>query len=198
MRHQRRRCARQEPDGDVAQAQVRALRKRVAPRGVYASEDALPSLADIKQRFPKPGDVDSVNLARANDLKAEFLKQKPEPVPNVAPCCGASTSRFSVTSAYPDRYLTILKYTGTTGKREIARSLWVLELPDPEKFDWTIGRLILWSNDLLLALLGEGFRHQQHAAEFLWWAKGKTSPEKLTQFSRLARTRNWVTRVLST
>ena len=34
---------------------------------------------------------------------------------------------------YPDRYLTILKYTGQAGKREIARSVWGLELPDPEK-----------------------------------------------------------------
>jgi hypothetical protein len=73
----------------------------------------------------------------------------------------------------PERYLTILMYTGVAGKREIARSLWGLELPDPERVDWTIGRLILWSNDLLLALLGEGFRHQQHASEFLWWAKDK-------------------------
>jgi hypothetical protein len=62
---------------------------------------------------------------------------------------------------------------GEAGKREIARSLWGLELPDPKRVDWTIGRLILWCNDLLLALLGEGFRHQQHAADFLWWAKDK-------------------------
>ena len=74
---------------------------------------------------------------------------------------------------YPDRFLTILMYTGLAGKREIARSLWGLELPDPEVTTWTRGRLILWSNDLLLALLGDGFRHQQHAAEFLWWAKDK-------------------------
>ncbi|WP_154604949.1 hypothetical protein [Arthrobacter sp. AQ5-05] len=222
----------------------------------------LPSLQDIKQRFPKPGNVDPVKLARANELKGEFLRQEPEPVPNVAPywakyqqvfsakglagvnpqdlkdfansSVGANPGNMSVfndawnemgadagsqqvrkavdyllrgTSSlaledrltalitdtnslgmkgfkeslltkvlcivYPDRYLTILKYTGTAGKREIARSLWGLELPDPEKVDWTIGRLILWSNDLLLALLGEGFQHQQHAAEFLWWAKDK-------------------------
>lgn len=75
---------------------------------------------------------------------------------------------------YPDRYLTILKYTGEAGKREIARAIWGLELPDPERVDWTIGRLILWSNDLLLALLGDGFAHQQHAAAFLWWAKDQT------------------------
>lgn len=56
-------------------------------------------------------------------------------------------------TVYPDRYLTILKYTGVAGKREIASSLWGLELPDPETANWTIGCLILWSNDLLLALL---------------------------------------------
>ncbi|MFB7467698.1 hypothetical protein ACFCZ1_30110 [Streptomyces sp. NPDC056224] len=37
--------------------------------------------------------------------------------------------------------------------------------------NWTRGRLILWSNDLLLDLAGEGFTNRQHAAAFLWWAK---------------------------
>lgn len=32
----------------------------------------------------------------------------------------------------PERYVTILMYTGVAGKREIARSLWGLEPPDPE------------------------------------------------------------------
>ena len=221
-----------------------------------------PTLEDIKKRFPKPGDVDPQKLARANELKAEFLRREPEPVPSVAPYwvkyqqvfsasglrladpqdlkdfansnVGANAGNMSVFNeawneigaeagaaqvrraidyllrwtspaaledrltalikdttpwamkgfkealltkvlciVYPDRFLTILMYTGLAGKREIARSLWGLELPDPEKVDWTIGRLILWSNDLLLALLGEGFRNQQHAAEFLWWAKDK-------------------------
>jgi hypothetical protein len=209
-----------------------------------------------------PGDVDPAKLARTNELKAEFLRREPEPVPNVAPYwakyqkvfsasglrladpqdlkdfansnVGANPGNMSVFNeawkemgaeaagaqvrkaieyllrgtspmaledrltalitdttpwamkgfkeslltkvlciVYPDRFLTILMYTGLAGKREIARSLWGLELPDPETTTWTKGRLILWSNDLLLALLGEGFRHQQPAAEFLWWAKDK-------------------------
>jgi hypothetical protein len=221
-----------------------------------------PTLEDIKRRFPKPGDVDPKKRARADELKAEFLKLEPEPEPKVAPYwakyqqvfsaeglaavnpqdlkdfansnVGANPGNMSVFNdawnemgadagaaqvrkavdyllrgtspvdledrltnlitdtapfgmkgfkeslltkvlciVHPDRYLTILKYTGEAGKREIARSLWGLELPDPKKVDWTIGRLILWSNDLLLALLGEGFRHQQHAADFLWWARDK-------------------------
>lgn len=41
---------------------------------------------------------------------------------------------------YPDSYLTILKYTGEAGKREITRLLWGLELPDPGE-----GRLDHWT-----------------------------------------------------
>jgi hypothetical protein len=37
----------------------------------------------------------------------------------------------------------------------------------------TIGRLIAWSNDLLLGLIGDGSKTQQHAAAFLWCAKDK-------------------------
>jgi hypothetical protein len=36
---------------------------------------------------------------------------------------------------------------------------------------WTRGRLILWSNDVLLALAGDGFAHTQHVSKFLWMAK---------------------------
>ncbi|WP_416985084.1 hypothetical protein [Streptomyces sp. T028] len=73
---------------------------------------------------------------------------------------------------HPDRFLTILKYTTQAGgKREIARMVYGLDLPAPESVTWTPGRLILWSNDLLNDLVGEGFANQQHAAAFLWWAK---------------------------
>lgn len=72
---------------------------------------------------------------------------------------------------HPGEYLTILKYTGTAGKLEIARAVWGIELPDPQRVTWTIGRLIVWSNTLLRALIGDGFETQEHAAAFLWWAK---------------------------
>ncbi|MFE2021769.1 hypothetical protein ACFW9O_27370 [Streptomyces sp. NPDC059499] len=75
---------------------------------------------------------------------------------------------------YPDRFLTILKYTTEAGgKREIARMVYGLELPAPESVNWTLGRLILWSNNLLTDLAGEGFANRQHAAAFLWWAKNQ-------------------------
>ncbi|MEW5626521.1 hypothetical protein AB1388_08125 [Streptomyces hydrogenans] len=75
---------------------------------------------------------------------------------------------------HPERFLTILKYmTDAGGKREIARLVYGLELPAPESVSWTRGRLILWSNDLLRTLVGDGFANQQHSAAFLWWAKDR-------------------------
>ncbi|CCK28470.1 hypothetical protein BN159_4091 [Streptomyces davaonensis JCM 4913] len=75
---------------------------------------------------------------------------------------------------HPGRFLTILKYTTEAGgKREIARLVYGLELPAPESVNWTLGRLILWSNDLLHTLVGDGFANQQHSAAFLWWAKDR-------------------------
>ncbi|MFJ8112461.1 hypothetical protein [Streptomyces sp. NPDC096132] len=72
----------------------------------------------------------------------------------------------------PGRFLSILKYTTEAGgKREIARKVYGLELPAPESVNWTLGRLIFWSNDLLYTLVGAGFANQQHSAAFLWWAK---------------------------
>jgi hypothetical protein len=76
----------------------------------------------------------------------------------------------------PDRFLPILKYTTDAGgKREIARKVYGLELPAPESVNWTLGRLILWSNDVLRALVGDGFADQERAAAFLWWAKDRTA-----------------------
>lgn len=75
---------------------------------------------------------------------------------------------------YPDDFLTILKYTTEAGgKREIARMVYGLAPLTPESVNWTLGRLILWSNDLLSTLVGQGFANQQHSAAFLWWAKGQ-------------------------
>lgn len=72
----------------------------------------------------------------------------------------------------PDRFLPILIYTSPSGgKREIAASVWGLDLPPREKVSWTIGRLVTWSNDLLVDLLPDVFDDLGHAAAFLWWAK---------------------------
>lgn len=71
----------------------------------------------------------------------------------------------------PTRFLPINTYTGQAGKKEIAKWVYDLNLPRPESVSWTIGRLIIWSNDLLLELAGNGFSDTEHAAGFLWWAK---------------------------
>lgn len=72
----------------------------------------------------------------------------------------------------PDRFLPILIYTSPSGgKREIAASVWGLDLPPREKVSWTIGRLVTWSNDLLVDLLPDVFDDLGHGAAFLWWAK---------------------------
>lgn len=73
---------------------------------------------------------------------------------------------------YPDRFLTIVTYDQ---KAEMARLVYGLELPAPDRVSWTIGRLIVWSNDLLNELTGDGFADRPHAGDFLWWAKDQAS-----------------------
>jgi hypothetical protein len=74
----------------------------------------------------------------------------------------------------PDRFLPILKYsTAADGKKEIAKLVFDLDLPPAEKVAWTIGRLILWSNDLLRTLVGNDIPDLQRAAKFLAWAKNQ-------------------------
>ncbi len=73
---------------------------------------------------------------------------------------------------HPDRFMTIVTYDQ---KRIMAKAVYDLDLPDPDRVSWTIGRLIVWSNDLLRDLTGDGFVDQQHAGEFLWWGKDRAS-----------------------
>ena len=74
----------------------------------------------------------------------------------------------------PERFLPILKYsTAADGKKEIAKLVFDLDLPPAEKVAWTIGRLILWSNDLLRSLVGNDIPDLQRAAKFLAWAKNQ-------------------------
>ena len=67
----------------------------------------------------------------------------------------------------PDRFLTIVTYEQ---KAEMARAVYGLELPPQDRVAWTIGRLVVWSNDLLNELTGDGFADRPHAGAFLWWA----------------------------
>jgi hypothetical protein len=72
----------------------------------------------------------------------------------------------------PDRFLPILVYTSPSGgKREIARKVFGIELPAPDTGSQTIGRLVHWSNDLLVELVGHRFADLDEARRFLWWVK---------------------------
>ena len=74
--------------------------------------------------------------------------------------------------AQPDRFLPVLRYSAATdGKKEIVKLVFELDLPHAEKVAWTIGRLAVWSNDLLHALVGNDIPDLQQAARFLAWAK---------------------------
>jgi hypothetical protein len=74
--------------------------------------------------------------------------------------------------AEPDRFLPLLTYSAPTdGKKEIVKLVFELDLPPVEKAGWTIGRLAVWSNDLLHALVGNDIPDLQQAARFLAWAK---------------------------
>jgi hypothetical protein len=74
--------------------------------------------------------------------------------------------------AQPDRFLPLLKYSAATdGKKEIIKLVFELDLPHAEKVAWTIGRLAVWSNDLLRSLVGNDIPDLQQATKFLAWAK---------------------------
>ncbi len=69
----------------------------------------------------------------------------------------------------PARFLPIFTYaTEDTGKRDVVLEVFGLHLPKvADQTSMTIGRLAVWSNDLLLELVGDGFVDAQHAAGFL-------------------------------
>jgi hypothetical protein len=72
----------------------------------------------------------------------------------------------------PERFLPVLKYSAPTdGKKEIAKLVFELDLPPAEKVAWTIGRLAIWSNDLLRSLIGNDIPDLQAATQFLAWAR---------------------------
>jgi len=72
----------------------------------------------------------------------------------------------------PERFLPVVRYTAAAGgKKELAKAVFDLDLPPVEKSAWTIGRLAVWSNDLLRSLVGNDVPDLQQAALFLQWAR---------------------------
>ena len=80
----------------------------------------------------------------------------------------------------PERFLPILTYgTEETGKHDLALALYGLHLPKVDTTSMQIGRLAVWSNDLLLELAGDGFTGPQQVAEFIWWARDRVEKPAL-------------------
>ena len=80
----------------------------------------------------------------------------------------------------PERFLPILTYgTEETGKHDLALVLYGLHLPKVDTTSMQIGRLAVWSNDLLLELAGDGFTGPQQVAEFIWWARDRVEKPAL-------------------
>ncbi|HEY2225611.1 hypothetical protein [Actinomycetospora sp.] len=78
-----------------------------------------------------------------------------------------------LTVARPERFLPLLRVdsgSGGEGKRDIARSVLGVELPDVDRSRHTVGKLACGSNDLLLDAIGAGFADVDDAAAFLLWA----------------------------
>jgi hypothetical protein len=74
----------------------------------------------------------------------------------------------------PERFLPILKYSAAAdGKKEITHLVFDLNLPPAEKTAWTVGRLVVWSNDLLRSLVGNDIPDLQQATQFLKWARSR-------------------------
>jgi hypothetical protein len=79
----------------------------------------------------------------------------------------------------PERFLPVVKYTAAAGgKKELAKLVFDLDLPPVEKGAWTIGRLAVWSNDLLRSLVGNDIPDLHQAARFLQWAKSQPATSR--------------------
>ncbi|WP_336921012.1 hypothetical protein [Aquipuribacter sp. SD81] len=74
--------------------------------------------------------------------------------------------------AHPERFLPVLGYGGTQGgKRSIAKQVFGLDLPRIDSSAITVGRAVVWSNDLLVGLVGTGFTDLHDASLFLLQAR---------------------------
>ena len=245
---------------------MQRLRAHLGSGRAKTVKPVIDTFGTLRERFPKPSNVDPAVLARAQSLKSTFLQRQPQPRPEVAPYwrryqqifspaglavtdpqalkdfansnIGANPGNMSVFNAawhqmgsetaaervretisyllygrdnvpledrlthlieghkglgmtgfrealltkvlcvmQPERFIPIVKYTGMAGKKEVAKLVYDVDLYEPQRVSWTIGRLILWSNDLLLHLVGDGFQDMQHAVQFLWWAKDQPNQQ---------------------
>lgn len=131
--------------------------------GPEAAADRVRKAVDYLLRGPSPAAVED-RLTNLIEEKVPFAMKGLKEVYLTKVLC----------VVYPDEYLLVLKHTSEDskfGRREIARSLWGLELPALSA--GLVGRFTRAGNDLLIELCGDGFKNLQHATDFLWWAKDR-------------------------
>ncbi|AXT85154.1 hypothetical protein C6I20_08125 [Aeromicrobium sp. A1-2] len=87
---------------------------------------------------------------------------------NTMPGVGEPALTKVLAVVQPERFLPLVTYDT---KRATLAAVYGLELPKVDPTSWTIGRLAVWSNDLLVELLGAGFTDMRHAVAFLRWAE---------------------------
>ena len=86
------------------------------------------------------------------------------------PGWGEALLTKTLSVAEPDRFLPLVTYDD---KVAVARAVYGIELPVVDETSLTLGRLAVWSNDLLVDLAGEGFDDLHHTAAFLRWAQAR-------------------------
>ncbi|AWB92686.1 hypothetical protein C3E78_11010 [Aeromicrobium chenweiae] len=111
--------------------------------------------ATIQHLLRGPGDLED----RFTDLAQGTFAQ-------AMPGFGPTLLTKTLAVAEPYRFLPILTLDE---KRQIAESVYGIEIPAAGVGSWTVGRLAVWTNDLLLELAGD-FDDLFQAAQFLRWA----------------------------
>lgn len=86
------------------------------------------------------------------------------------PGWGEALLTKTLSVAEPDRFLPVVTYEQ---KKALAVAVFGIELPVVDETSLTLGRLGVWSNDLLVDLAGDGFDDLHHVAAFLRWAKDR-------------------------
>lgn len=86
------------------------------------------------------------------------------------PGWGEALLTKTLSVADPDRFLPVVTYEA---KKAVALAVYGIELPVVDERSLTIGRLGVWSNDLLVDLAAQGFDDLRHTAAFLRWASAR-------------------------
>ncbi|QGG41858.1 hypothetical protein [Aeromicrobium yanjiei] len=112
--------------------------------------------ATIQHLLRGPGDVEDRFTELAEGTYAESM-----------PGFGEALLTKTLAIAEPHRFLPILSLDE---KRRIAEAVYGVEIPAAGVGSWTVGRLVVWTNDLLVELVGEDLEDLFHVAQFLRWA----------------------------